>query len=212
MLPWHNFPPMDQRLLNILYTEPHRQYHDIDHPGHVYDYCIYLAEKSGIYGRARSIPVWYFQRVSSYHDAYYQIGDTSNETKSAQIWRDSEAASTLVADEVDHVSATIVSSANHWMASNEALPIEAKIFLDADILELSAPYGVFAHNARRVIEEYTSKYTREEVLRGRIAWYQKVLTYDRIYWTVPERDDRARANIKQGIVDLQEELNNGKTI
>lgn len=202
MKPWFRYPQVDQRQLEILYSQHHRDYHGIKHPEYVYYYSQELWEQYAK-NTTNVDPTMFFADAASWHDSIYDIGAKDNEARSARAWRESRRAELQHEDYVREVADVIEGSANHWAASNEALPLKSKIFLDADLYELGASWEVFSDNTRRVVNEYTTRFALEEIIAGRLAWYRNVMEYPRIYWVATHLERKARLNIERAIKEME---------
>lgn len=210
--PWSKFPTVDQRLLELLYDN-NRVYHDAQHAALVYAYSKelywdYLTkiphfDSSDIFEAKQSDTFdEFFLQAAAWHDAMYDVSRTDNEEVSAQYFASSRSAEALYEWVVEDVTAAIRASANHWAEENDALPDHAKIFLDADLYELAAPWEVFEQNTLNVIAEYTRAFPIEEVLAGRKKWLKKVLELPKIYWYASHLDAPARKNIERALRDF----------
>lgn len=200
----------DRRLLDILYNEAHRKYHNRPHPGHVRAYCerirfLYanvldkMPGSKAFNGIGLSL---FYDQVTAWHDAYYTIGRSDNEERSAVLFASSATADALPQQIATDVTAGIRASADHWNPLNDALPTHIKVFLDADLFELSTHYEVFHQNALNILDEYASHFPYEECVKGRETWYRSVLEKDRIFWICKDRDDLVRANIERALKEV----------
>lgn len=201
----------DRRLLDILYNQPQRRYHNAPHPAHVLAYCnrIRWLYKPAIDQLPKPTnPLngmelgFFLTQVTAWHDAIYDIGATDNEFRSAELFASSVTAQALPQHVRDDVIAAIRASANHWMAINEVLPWHVLVFLDADIYELSTHYEIFHQNALNILAEYSSKFPMEECIAGREKWYRSLLEKESIYWICKERDDLVRRNIERALKEV----------
>ncbi|MNK44961.1 hypothetical protein D3C87_637050 [compost metagenome] len=200
----------DRRLLDLLYNQSHRKYHNAPHPAHVRAYCerirfLYANLLDKLPGSKAFNGIGlglFYDQVSAWHDAIYEIGKTDNEELSAQLFASSATAEALPQQIATDVAAAIRASANHWNPINEALPTHVKVFLDADLFELSTHYEIFHQNALNILAEYSSKFSYEECVKGREDWYRSILAKDRIFWICRDRDDLVRTNIKRALKEV----------
>lgn len=201
-MPWSSFPLFDQRQLSLHYSGQipntiERHYHTAEHTVLVFKYA------KEIYSQySANFPITFFAHAAAWHDVIYDVTAKDNEEKSARMFLNSLSAGRMDRIQSESIARAIRATANHFAPENEDLPQTAKVFLDADLMELAAPYEVFAHNTEKVIAEYTQKYRPIEVLRGRKEWYEKTLAASRIFWTMPEYDDAVRINLKRAITDI----------
>jgi predicted metal-dependent HD superfamily phosphohydrolase len=191
----------DRRLLEILYSQPHRKYHNLSHITHVLKYCRIVQDSYTV----NVFDYYFYTLASAFHDAYYDIGSKDNEKRSADLWRRSVTAQSRK-EFVEPVAEVIEASANHWNPANENLSEQAKVFLDADIYELASEWELFQHNTENVIAEFRSRFSETEILKGRIAWMDHLLSGGRIYWLARDRDTAARENLKRSRDILQSRL------
>lgn len=207
MRPWDNHPQIDRRLLEIQYSEPHRDYHNIDHPQLVFNYCVELHQS--LAWKPSEYDTMFYADVAAWHDAVYQIGSKTNELDSSEMWRSSRRAERLTQEYVDDVASTINASASHCARCNGALTFNQKVFLDADLYELSGPWPVFQQNTNRVFNEFVTKFKRVDVCEGRLKWYESMLDTKQIYWLATHLEEKARENIQRAIEEMQCELSTG---
>jgi len=197
----------DRRLLELRYSEPHRAYHDINHPEIVYGYCQEIWQSYfGNQDPLAKFPAEFFQTACAWHDAIYVVGSKTNEEDSAALYERSSTARFQNPYAQRAVIDAIRASGDHWASKNAQLNNAIKVFLDADIFELSADWELFNHNSNMVMKEFCSKFTPQEVLEGRKKWFESLRDKTRIYWICTDRDDLARENIERGIKHCESTL------
>lgn len=199
LVPWEKFPLEDRRLLEIKYAEKHRVYHNRPHPCYVYEYSLELWNR---YGNNRDCNK-FFQHTAAYHDFYYDVKAKDNEARSAQAYLASQVARERVEEFQQRVATTIIASSDHCALEHADLPLESRIFLDADLYELGSPYDLFAHNTQCIIDEFRSEYSDMVIFKGRLDWYRAMLYSPQIFWVATDREAKARENIRRGIEEME---------
>lgn len=192
----------DRRYLSVMYGEAHRKYHNAPHTGHVFGYINLIRKRYYDALRDTTVRDLFNVLVSAWHDIIYTIGAKDNEAQSALAFRNSSTAGGLPLDLVNDVCLAIQASADHCNSINDMMGSHIKVFLDADLYELSGPYEIFHHNALNILAEYNTKYSMEECLAGREAWYRSMLEKERIFWICTDRDDLVRANVERGLKEI----------
>jgi predicted metal-dependent HD superfamily phosphohydrolase len=195
---WSNQKFEDQRLLALRYSEPHRYYHNSEHAYNVYQYCMQINSEYDN-DALSSFQIQFYKSCASWHDAVYNVGSKTNEIDSVELFLTSSTVNKLINPQIESISETILATFNHWDANNEHLGFMQKIFLDADIYELSAHWDIFQLNASNILKEFSTIYSPEEVLLGRKKWYESLLEKERVFWICENRDNLARKNLERGI-------------
>lgn len=185
------------------YKEPWRHYHVLDHLA----YMFALISVCSIENRYAV----YFAII--FHDAIYEPGlygskiAISNELRSSELVRLLVSSITSIAfSQSNYVQELVLCTSGHRLIKNmsEAIQVDAKYFLDADLAILGSEPSVY--------KEYTSGIRREfywysdsEYATGRSAILRGFLERDRLFFTDHFHklfEKKARTNIIKEINNL----------
>lgn len=174
------------------YSEPHRQYHTLQHLGECLAHFRMLETLAGHPLEVR-LALWF-------HDAVYDLGRPDNEARSAEWARAEIRAAGLPAEMAERV-ATLIMATCH-----QAVPvgIDAEVVVDIDLRILGAPRERFEEYEQQVRREYG--HLPDAVFRaGRMAILEQFLARPWLYGTAPFRErfeGPARDNLKRSLQAL----------
>ena len=109
----------------------------------------------------------------SFHDSVYEIGANDNEEMSALFFEKMNTVSGFGFnhDEVETIKAIILDTKTHIPSIEES-----KIILDVDMFVLGGKYEDFVSYRDQIREEYSSKYSDEEIKEGTKTFLNDLLT------------------------------------
>jgi predicted metal-dependent HD superfamily phosphohydrolase len=162
-----------------LLNEPHRIYHNQDHIEHLLGLA---AEEQNLFDE--------MILTIAYHDIIYYPQSKRNEELSAVVYQHMDLLPNR--DVIDAIHA----SKDHCDPANSSLPSWALDFLDYDLEGLA---NNFRENGRKIYYEFKPFCSTKEFIAGRGAFYEKMLSNERIFWNHPEWEDKARINIKNDL-------------
>lgn len=172
------------------YSEPHRNYHTLEH----------LVEVLRVVGRLAVADRPAVQLAVWYHDAVYDPKASDNEEQSSD-WADRDLRGFLVPDATRETVRTLILATKHTDAP--AGP-DAAAFLDADLAILGAAEARYARYAADIRKEY-EWVPAEQYRAGRRAVLEGFLKRERIYRTAvmfEEGEAAARRNLGWEIQQL----------
>lgn len=185
------------RILETLYTEPHRKYHTLLHIGD----CLSVLDvlETPVQKQIVEVALWW-------HDAVYVPGERDNEMNSVALF-DAVAGNLNTSDDEDDV----IRSAIYVTESHELFPAhvidswtEKQAVIDIDLAILGAHPARYAHYAQSVREEY--EFVSDEVWRaGRSTFLRKTLGKPAIFGLEEMRhrfDAQARENMASELETL----------
>lgn len=184
------------KTLEKIHSAPYRKYHNMEHLEKIWKYfnedCLV-----GEYHDEVAI-------TTMMHDVVYIPGSKTNELESANYFWNivGETNNPKIKDIFD----TIVATKNHIDENNQHLPRWSKLFLDLDVYELGSDWEIFKENGDKIFKEFSYVFTEEEILKGRLSFYQKWFNSDRIYWVLIEREAKAKENLLRGINEIETSL------
>ena len=218
-----NFTPAVEHLtlLQAMYGEKHRHYHDIRHI-----YFLLNKLKEFIHNNDE-IERNHFQIYSSvviaiwWHDAFYTPyggGNGFNEEQSAALMNKAYDSPTLIG-QFDHTAqqwahTAILATAEHLtelqFAKQSGVVDEyspqvqvTRILLDVDMAGFAEPMDIFNENSRNVLKEYEGLgIPMRQMLKNRVKFLTKLLEKKRIYYTnyfYNKYETVARFNIEESI-------------
>lgn len=165
------------------YSSSDRYYHNLDH---LYQVLCTIEQLHPTHSLTLNVAAWF-------HDAVYDTHATDNEEKSATLAEEILRGQNLL---IPQVRRLILSTKTH-----QAFDSESEILLDADLAILSSEQ--YENYATAIRQEYF--WVGEEDYRiGRSRILESFLTRDCIYYRMPERDQRARENLRSELRRLQE--------
>lgn len=181
------------------YSEPHRRYHNLSH----LDQC--FTEFDSIKDKLQDplsveLALWF-------HDFFYDPTKKDNEEKSAQFALDTLQQSGLSIDTTLNVHRLILST-KHINPSDDS---DEKYLNDIDMSILGQSSLVFDSFDQKIEQEFTSVYSLQAYLAGRIKFFQSVLSRGDIFFTDFFKDKYqsvAIKNLTAKSVELENRLNN----
>lgn len=176
------------------YSESHRRYHDRNHIEEIWDvFEDHYASRFNADDRKK----FFFATI--FHDFIYEVGSPDNEILSANAMLEHFGlTSPFTTGFFGEIYYTILGSRNHWDKANDILPLWGQLFLDLDIYHLATP-GKYEENGVKLLEEFTSKFTEQQVYEGRVKFLENVLKSPKIYRILTEREEGARQNLQKDI-------------
>lgn len=186
-------------MLALRHNETHRSYHTFDH---IVD-CLekFRAFKQYIPRELHAIvPI-----ALLYHDAYYDPERTDNEQRSGELAQDDLEALgwgpkpiigvVYAINATTHLGTPLATKAAEWVA-------------DIDLSSLGARPEVFDLNTRNIRSEYeyAATFTPEKWRAGRLAFADKMLKRERIFYTDQFREvyeEKAQDNLKRTVQVLE---------
>jgi predicted metal-dependent HD superfamily phosphohydrolase len=195
----------DEKLFSALmhkYTEEHRSYHSLFHLNNLLeelqDYCNYISLDDST---KRELYL-----TILYHDSVYDIihrlsgekvkpGD--NENESIKYFKKHRY---LVSNSLsENITQNIV---NNIEASKYKKFKSECLFGDFDLAALGASWNKYHKNSERIIEEFSTYFTPQEVFTARLQFLSKLLEVDRIYYSeyfYMNYEIRAKENITKDV-------------
>lgn len=177
--------------LTILYNEPHRHYHNLNHIHQLLgEYEQYQKDTNDdVYSENIIESIWW-------HDAIYNPYSSKNEFNSDRLYR--------ATNEIYHanVSNAIMATAKHTFDQTDLGYVE-KLILDLDLSSLGHSYEEFAKNGDNIRKEY--HFVPDTLFyEKRVEFLKAMLARKRIYYTdyfYNKYEEKARANITRAIDD-----------
>jgi predicted metal-dependent HD superfamily phosphohydrolase len=179
------------RVLETLYGEPHRAYHNLTH----IDACMDLLAEARRDGACEGTPV--VELALFWHDAVYVPGDKRNEELSAGLLRSLVLVPWAVhSGHWDAACDAILATKNHeTVASNEI----ARLTIDIDLAILGSESATYRKYVRDIRQEYAT--VSDEAWKvGRSGFLAKMLERARLFqtdWAHERFDSFARINMRQ---------------
>ena len=201
-------PLEEQAMLTTLLTQPHRHYHNINHVNDcLTEFYTYEAAAANLtYGEADALiySIWYHDSI---YNPYAPAG--YNEKQSADLFyqkhkQNGDIAHTIVG--------SIAKTAKHTITQPELFGI-TQLLLDIDLSGLGKPMRIFAKNSFNIRQEYYNT-TDEDVIKGRLAFFEKLNKRESFYYTDYFRElyhDTAKQNVALEIEALTYAANNNDT-
>lgn len=195
-------------LLTPLYNAPGRYYHDLNH---IY-YCI---SKLDEYHKHNSLSLDEVKQLSYsiwFHDAIYSpfpYSLSSNEEESAELFKNFAIKNISKWFYPDPVIYTIASTKHHLDTLTNFPYKITPIMLDIDMSGFARSFSEVYKDSSKIFKEYECLGLPEDVmLTHRIAFLEKLLQKDRIYYTdyfYNTHEKNARDNI-ESVIELSKEL------
>jgi predicted metal-dependent HD superfamily phosphohydrolase len=192
----HPLKPPSQMLdeLIVLYSQPIRFYHTIDHVIAVYEHAK-MVEKHWIHPREVYLAILY-------HDAIYEYGAKDNEARSAVVAR--QAIKQFLPDhliDINYVERLINLSATHGSLTVDDVTEEEALFLDCDMAIIGSSWVAFTHYEHNIEQEYSKIYPLPLYKIGRRKFLEKISASQRIFlstffhehFDLPARENLRRA-------------------
>lgn len=184
------------RVLETLYSEPHRAYHNLTH----IDACMDLlaeAQRDGVCERTPVVRLALF-----WHDAVYVPGDKRNEELSAGLLRSLVYLPWTVHSEMwDQACDAILATKTHETVADNAV---ARLTIDIDLSILGIESAEYRKYVRAIRQEYAA--VSDEAWKvGRSGFLAKMLERKRIFqtdWAHERFDSFARMNMRQELERL----------
>ena len=181
------------------YSESHRRYHNLSH----LDQC--FTEFDSIKNQLQDpqsveLALWF-------HDFFYDPTKKDNEEKSAQFALDTLQQSGLPIDTSLSVHRLILST-KHINPSNNP---DERYLNDIDMSILGQSPLVFDSFDQKIEQEFTSVYSEQAYLAGRIKFFQSVLNRGDIFFTdffKNKYQSAAIKNLTTKTIELEDRLNN----
>ncbi|QIG74735.1 putative metal-dependent phosphohydrolase protein [Rhizobium phage RHph_I42] len=174
--------------LYLLYTEPHRFYHNIDH----IERLLGLMEEhvTNVDGRVLDI----LAAAILFHDAAYYINSKHNEELSA-AYGAGKLRNQFNSSELNLLERIILATKSHTHSKwDHYLSLPMKAMLDFDLWDIGSDWNTFYQNTVKIRAEFGNVPT-EEFARGRRAFFQTLLDSPRIFREFTDREEQARANL-----------------
>lgn len=181
------------RVLEALYGEPHRAYHNLSHVAACLDFV----------SEARRHEVFMQPLVELallWHDAVYVPGDKRNEELSAELLRSFESLIRLHGS-WEASCAAILATKNHETVADNMV---SRVTIDIDLSILGAGPGTYSRYVRDIRKEYSS--VSDEAWRnGRAGFLRQMLARERIFQTDwgQRFDSPARHNMLHELAALE---------
>lgn len=180
------------RVLEALYTEPHRVYHTLRH----LHACMELWKQS-----PGEHPV--VQLALFWHDAVYVPGDKRNEELSANLLRSLQPIPWAVhTGHWDRACNAILATRNHETVVNDEV---AQLVIDIDLAVLGEPPYHYARYVDAIRSEY-AVVSDEAWNVGRSGFLATMIARERIYqtdWARARYEKQARENMQQELLRLE---------
>ena len=189
MSPKHPSPPLLPLLdLSRRYCEPHRRYHNLEHPAHM----LWIGRQLALTDE-QIAAIWF-------HDAVYEPGARDNEQRSAELARNQLTALGWPEHSVSIVETIVMDTRRHTPTADGSRAV-----IDLDLEPLSETWEVFSRNALHVRVEYRH-IDDETFLNGRRQFLEEMLGRERIYWTPwgSRYEMQARRNLQRALRELRE--------
>lgn len=196
-----------QSQLTILYNEPHRHYHNLNHILDLLgEYERYCADTHNVIGRDEiKYAIWW-------HDAIYNPYSSKNEENSAKLFRKS-IPKDLLNGAVDRIEDMIKATAYHTQdqefKNKYAHHNRCKmVMLDLDLHGLGAPYNDFVVAGDNIKREF-SFVPRLTFMSNRVKFFQEMLKRKRIFYTdyfYNKYEAQARDNMQKDIIRIMGEI------
>lgn len=204
------YSPEVQTLLNSLYAEPGRHYHNINH----IKYMLAMAHRWNIDTNADNYMYEMLQHAIWWHDAVYNIYNppTVNEIQSAELFHRMVDMSKINISENDcnYIVNAIEATAHHLVTEkrDRSTPTTLKyLLLDIDLSGFAEDIAVVRANSELVIKEYAPLQKSDiELASGRLRFLKELLRRDVLFYTdyfFKMCEDKARKNILTLINDLE---------
>jgi len=196
----------DEEQIRIFMQKDHRFYHTLAHAEYTFRasqeiFKFYLKDTKWSPIMAQRM----YRHAAAFHDALYVLTNNGvSERLSADMYVHSETAMFYPAPFVEDI---ILATWNHFDPKHDSLPIEAQVFLDADLYHLCASFQAYDAHAKNVEMEYRAKYSEEEYIDGRIEWLTKMMERERIYRVCESKIYQAKTNLKRELSDLKRRSN-----
>lgn len=208
-------PSIDNQVLNkwwtkieAAYWEPTRFYHSLHHINsmlrtHHTDRNSFAAKN---FNNPRGSVL--IDLAIIFHDIVYDAKAKDNEDKSAALWKDFAKESKLVtSEEADKVAGWILATKNHTAtpATTKDTDPELALFLDFDLLILSAPQKEYTDYTTNIRSEY-SHMSDEDFRKGRLEVLKGFAASSRLFLTDPFHrfyEAKAKENIAREIKSLE---------
>lgn len=180
-------------LLQNLYSEKHRHYHNLAHIKFMLklfrEFGEQIEDKASIF-----FAIWF-------HDAVYEPQKKDNEKQSAKLACEELKKLLVPEDKISKIEQIILATEKH---SAENMDADGKLFLDFDLAILGAEDDIYDEYKHAIRLEYSFV---PELIYGfeRKRILQNFLKRDFIYFTKPMRDKfevKARQNIEREILEL----------
>ena len=174
------------------WSEPHREYHDLDHLRHVLTTLDELLSAGVAFDHEAAVLAAWF------HDAIYEIAAPDNEERSALL-----AESMLAGRGIRlEVARLVRATAAHYVEDGDA---NAAALCDADLSILGSDASVYDEYRAKVRREYAA--VPDELYRpGRADVLEQLLGLDALFHTEIGRarwEDRARKNLMREVAELR---------
>lgn len=170
------------------YSEPHRQYHTVEHLAAVLRHIDKLIKVEGVTNpKALQLAGWF-------HDAVHELASPTNEADSAALAR-AELSKRGVSDALcDRVAALVEMTGHDKPPSGD---IQAAVLLDADLAILAAPVEVYDAYVAAIRDEYA--FVPDEVFRRGRAVVLRQLMEGKIFNTksMSTLEPAARKNLER---------------
>ena len=176
------------------YEEPHRFYHNTEHIGKIWQYYWWHTRNQSWNERIKLATI--------FHDVIYEVGSVNNELRSAQFMLSSMGMTYKDGSVFAEIHDTILATKDHTNPAYDSMYEWSLMFLDLDLYELGSELDVFKANTVKVTAELATKYSAEEIITGRQAWLEKMLSSKRIFRYFKERESKARLNLEHELKEL----------
>lgn len=184
-------------LLDTLYSEPTRFYHDKSHISE----CLTQFQKY----RAKAENAAEIEIAIWFHDAIYDTKTGDNEEKSAELAEERLSLVKVKPEVIGRVVDMILATKTHQVTTSDS-----KLMVDVDLGILGTPHDIFETYDRNIRKEYS--WVPEEIyLPNRAKILQQFLERETIYHTNDLRnlyDAKARENLARKVAQLTSQVSN----
>ncbi len=184
------------RMIETLYGEPHRAYHNLRHIEACFRVFEQLRRSEDFRESEKAVDLAIF-----FHDIVYVPGDKRNEEISAGLLQIVRNIGTCSQSDVQHASVAILATKSHETVADN---IVSQIMIDVDLSVLGGTGGEYALFVSRVRQEY-AQVSNEAWRLGRATFLTKMLERKVIFqtpWAINTYEENARQNMKLELMEL----------
>ena len=169
--------------LTLLYTEPHRRYHDLRHVADL------LCKGAPLNLSAEQVMAIWF------HDAIYQPGSKTNEEDSAKLAVERLTQAGWNHERIKIVEQIVLDTCGHVPSIEES-----KTVLDLDLSTLGGTWESYHRNGQNIRDEFAN-ISDADWNKGRGAWLESMIGRERLFWTPwgEPLEKEARINLKRDL-------------
>jgi predicted metal-dependent HD superfamily phosphohydrolase len=195
--PHHQEERWSWRLLESLYTEPYRAYHNLDHV----EACLRLQYR--VQRASVALPYHIVTLALFFHDVVYVPGDKRNEALSAGLLRAVGPTLRLSETEVERAALAVLATQHHETVADDEV---AQVVVDIDLAILGADPAEYDAYVQKIRQEYAAvsdeawRVGRGEFLAGMLA---RTGTVFKTAWGIESFEQPARANMRRELAALE---------